>query len=41
MGIGRICAPEAWKSSIGEGVQIAVLGTGVDKDHVDLYLNIV
>jgi len=40
-GIDRIRAPDAWSTSTGEGVQIAVLDTGVDMDHVDLHLNIV
>ena len=39
-GIERIHAPDAWKNSTGVGVQIAVLDTGVDRDHVDLYVNI-
>lgn len=40
-GIERIKAPDAWPTSTGEGIQIAVLDTGVDKDHEDLYVNIV
>lgn len=40
-GISRIHAPDAWINSTGVGVQIAVLDTGVDKDHVDLSANIV
>jgi len=39
-GISRIHAPEAWKTSTGVGVQVAVLDTGVDKDHLDLYVNV-
>jgi subtilisin family serine protease len=39
-GIDRIRAPDAWSTSTGVNVQIAVLDTGVDKDHVDLYANI-
>jgi subtilisin family serine protease len=39
-GIDRIRAPDAWPTSTGVGIQIAVLDTGVDKDHVDLYANI-
>jgi subtilisin family serine protease len=40
-GISRIRAPDAWATSTGTGIQVAVLDTGVDKDHVDLYVNIV
>jgi len=40
-GIDRIRAPDAWSTSTGGGIQIAVLDTGVDMDHVDLHLNIV
>ena len=40
-GIERIGAPKAWATSTGVAVQIAVLDTGVDKDHEDLYVNIV
>jgi len=39
-GISRIHAPEAWSTSTGIDVQVAVLDTGVQKDHVDLYVNI-
>jgi len=40
-GIKRIGAPNAWATSTGVAVQIAVLDTGVDRDHEDLYVNIV
>jgi subtilisin family serine protease len=40
-GIERIRAPDAWPTSTGVGIQVAVLDTGVQKDHVDLYANIV
>jgi subtilisin family serine protease len=40
-GINRIYAPDAWSVSTGIGVQIAVLDTGVDKNHVDLHANVV
>jgi len=40
-GINRIYAPDAWSTSTGVGVEVAVLDTGVDKDHEDLYVNIV
>lgn len=39
-GIERIYAPDAWATTNGSGVQIAVLDTGVDKDHEDLWANI-
>lgn len=39
-GINRIRAPEAWPTSTGVGIQVAVLDTGVDKDHKDLFLNV-
>jgi subtilisin family serine protease len=39
-GIDRIRAPDAWPTSTGVGIQVAVLDTGVDKDHVDLHVNI-
>jgi len=39
-GISRIRAPDAWPTSTGINVQIAVLDTGVDKDHEDLHVNI-
>lgn len=39
-GLNRIKAPDAWSISTGIGVQIAVLDTGVDKDHLDLSVNI-
>jgi len=39
-GIERIRASDAWQTSTGILVQIAVLDTGVDKDHEDLNINI-
>ncbi len=39
-GIERIKATVAWGTTNGSGVQIAVLDTGVDKDHEDLSANI-
>ena len=39
-GVERIKATVAWATTKGSGVQIAVLDTGVDKDHEDLSANI-
>lgn len=39
-GINRIRAPDAWATSTGAGIQVAILDTGIDKDHDDLYLNV-
>lgn len=40
-GILRINATAAWDTSTGVGVQVAILDTGVDKDHEDLQDNVV
>ena len=34
--LGKIEAPSAWETSMGEGVIVAILDTGVDEDHDDL-----
>lgn len=35
-GIERIHAPDAWSTSTGENIQVAVLDTGIDPNHEDL-----
>lgn len=40
-GLVRIGAPDAWNISTGLSVEVAVLDTGVDKDHEDLGKNVV
>lgn len=37
-GLEKIEAEEAWGHSVGDGIVIAIVDTGIDKDHVDLNL---
>lgn len=39
-GVDRIDADLAWPTSLGAGVKVAVIDTGIDKDHEDLVSNI-
>ncbi len=39
-GIERVLAPSAWGISMGAGVKVAILDTGIDLDHPDLRANI-
>jgi subtilisin family serine protease len=39
-GIQYVGAPEIWETNCGEGLKVAVIDTGVDVDHPDLFGNI-
>lgn len=39
-GVTKIEAPTAWSASRGTGVKVAVLDTGIDRDHLDLKDNL-
>jgi len=39
-GIARILAPDAWGTSTGTGVRLAIVDTGIDLDHPDLQGNL-
>lgn len=39
-GVHKIMAPEAWDSATGEGIVVAVIDTGCDRNHADLRENI-
>lgn len=39
-GVTKIEAPTAWSASQGTGVKVAVLDTGIDRDHLDLKNNL-
>ena len=39
-GVDRIDAERAWRISTGEGIKVAVVDTGIDRDHPDLRPNI-
>jgi subtilisin len=39
-GVTQIKAPDAWPSSMGEGVKVFICDTGIDSDHPDLVANL-
>lgn len=40
-GLGKIAAPQAWELQTGAEVRVAILDTGIDRDHADLAAKIV
>ena len=39
-GVAKVNAPDAWPSNQGTGIKVAVIDTGIDKDHPDLMPNL-
>lgn len=39
-GVAKVNAPSAWPSNKGSGIKVAVIDTGIDKDHPDLVANL-
>lgn len=40
-GVAAISAPDAWGNSMGQGIRVAILDTGIDDSHADLEANVV
>ncbi|MEE4289944.1 MAG: S8 family peptidase [Erythrobacter sp.] len=39
-GVTQVKAPDAWPSSMGEGIKVFICDTGIDSDHPDLVANL-
>lgn len=39
-GVAKVNAPDVWSSNKGAGVKVAIIDTGIDKDHPDLVANL-